>query len=169
MYNIGEIIIYTTYGVCKIEDITSQTFNGETKSYYILKPINDQKSLLQLQSDNPIVLSKLRHLLSVDGIFELIHSMPLIETYWIDNDNERKKHFSNIIKSGSRAETIAVIKSINEHHANLKERGRKLHASDEQYLKDAEKLIYDEISYVLGIERKLVPTFINNELNIYEE
>ena len=52
------------------------------------------------------------------------------------------------------------------HHQKLKERGKKLHACDEQYYKDAEKIIYDEFAYVLDINRLDVKDFITNELEM---
>ena len=97
-------------------------------------------------------------------MFELINQIPEIAPYWIDNENERKKHFSSIIRSGQRADIIAIIKSIYEHSKGLKEKGRKLHACDEISCKDAEKLIYEEFSYVLDIEKKDVQMLISKAI-----
>lgn len=168
MYKTGDIIIYTTYGVCKVDDVVAETFAGETKNYYILKPLNDSKSSIKVQTDNPIVVSKLRDLLNPEDIFELIHQIPFVETYWIDNENERKRVFSNILRSGSRTEIIQVVKSIDAHQKRLKEKNRKLHACDEQSLKDGLKLILDEFSFVLGIPKNEILNFVINEITTEE-
>ncbi len=166
MYNIGDIIIYTTYGLCKIDNLVQKEFNGKIMDYYILKPLNDAKASLQIQVDNPITQEKIRTLLSKKEIMQLIHDIPLVEPYWIENENERKRHFSNILRFGKRIEIIAIIKSIHEHQKLLKEKGRKLHACDEQYFKDAEKIIYEEFSYVLNIDKREVASFITNEIEL---
>ena len=170
MYSIGNVVIYTTYGICRIEDLITKEFNGEKKQYYILKPLHDSKSSISIQADNPIAISKLRNLLTKDEILDFIHTFPKIEPYWIDNDNERKKEFSQILRNGTRQEVIALMKSVTEHSKGLKEKGRKLHASDEQCYKDAEKIINEEIAYVLDIDKKLVPEFITSEIeSVYEK
>lgn len=166
MYNIGDTIIYTTYGLCRIESLIQKEFNGKIMDYYILKPLNDAKASLQIQVDNPITKEKLRTLLNKDEILRLIQEIPLVEPYWIENENERKKHFSTILRIGKRIEIIAVIKSIYEHQRMLKEKGRKLHACDEQYFKDAEKIIYEEFSYVLKVDKKEIADYITNEIEL---
>lgn len=164
MYKSGDIIVYTTYGICRVDAITERMFNNELKQYYILKPLNDPKASLQIQTDNPITIAKIRDVLSADEAMDLIHQIPFIEPYWIENENERKRHFSDILRTGKRTEIIGIIKSVFEHSKGLKDKGRKLHACDEQYYKDAEKLIYEELSYVLGIERKDIVDFIISEI-----
>lgn len=164
MYKSGDIIIYTTYGLCRVDDIIERMFNNELRQYYILKPLNDPKASLQIQTDNPITISKIKNVLLPNEALDLIHQIPFIKPYWIDNENERKRHFSDILRTGSRHEMIGIIKSVNEHSKGLKDKGRKLHACDEQSCKDAEKIIYEELSYVLGIERNQILNFILSEI-----
>ena len=97
----------------------------------------------------------------------LIHNFvyPLgIEPYWIENENERKRQFSDILRTGTRPQIIGIIRSVYEHSKGLKDKGRKLHACDEQACKDAEKIIYEELSYVLEIERSKILDFIISEV-----
>ena len=68
---------------------------------------------------------------------------------WIENDNERKRIFGEIVKEGNRKNLVALVKVIFKQKNILKAKKKKLHASDEQSLKEAENLLYDEISYVI--------------------
>ena len=43
-------------------------------------------------------------------------------------------------------------------------RGKKLHVADERMLQEAEKMICDEFSYVLGIPKEEVPSYITNSM-----
>lgn len=165
MFQVGDTIIYTTYGLCRIDDLVKKEFNGEMKDYYILKPLNDSKASLQIQVDNPITKEKLRKILTKSEALDLINQVPSIEPYWIENENERKRHFSNILRCGLRSEIIGIIKSILNHSIGLKERGRKLHACDEQSCKDAEKIIYEELAHVLEKERKEIQELLFECLN----
>lgn len=153
MFKVGDTILYTTYGVCTIKDLTTMLFNGANNEYYVLVPINESKTELTIPVNNPIVTSRLHPLLSKAEIEGIIKNIPEIETYWIDNDNERKKEFSDKIKLGDRKNTISIIKSIKKHQLSLIGKNRKLHSVDEQVMRDAEKLIFEEFSYVLDKPR----------------
>ena len=160
MFSVGDVVIYTTYGICRVADITEQNNN----KFYLLIPLSEAKTRLSLPIDNPITKLRVHSLLPKDSIIELLNEIPFMEPYWIDKDNDRKNHFSEVIKSGDRRETIKVIKSIRQHIEDIKDKGRKLHATDKSDIKDAEKLLIDEFSYVLDIDRQQMEIMLNTEL-----
>ncbi|MBQ9124752.1 MAG: hypothetical protein IJY14_03580 [Acholeplasmatales bacterium] len=164
MFSIGDTILYTTSGICRVDSLIEKEFNGSLVSYYVLKPLFDSKTTLTVPVDNPITNTKLHQLLSKDDILALLQEYPSIEPYWIENENERKKHFSNILRTGNRKDTITMLKSIKNHQIGLKDRGRKLHACDEQTLKDATKLIADEFSIVLNMEKSYIVEMLNEPI-----
>lgn len=164
MFSIDDIVMYTTYGICKISDIIEMSLGGKKNQYYILHPLRESKTELTIPVDNPMTKIRLHPLLSENEINDLIHEIPFLEVYWIERDNDRKLKFGEIVKSGDRKETLRLIKCIKYHAINIKDKGRKLHATDESAMKDAEKLILDEFSHVLGIEREKMSIIINTEL-----
>ena len=62
-----------------------------------------------------------------------------------------------------------MMKSIYTHASGLKNKGRKLHVSDEQCMRDGEKLILDEFSYVLGKDRLILQEEIKLKFNIEKD
>ncbi|MCR5349557.1 MAG: hypothetical protein K6E20_01050 [Acholeplasmatales bacterium] len=160
MFSVGDVVMYTTYGICKVADITEQN----DKKFYLLIPLAEAKTRLSLPIDNPITQLRVHELLPKDTIIELLNEIPFMEPYWIDKDNDRKNHFSEVIKSGDRRETIKVIKSIRQHIEDIKDKGRKLHATDKTAMRDAEKLLLDEFSYVLDVDRQQMEIMLNTEL-----
>lgn len=162
MYSVGETIIYTTYGVCKVADTVKKEFNGEIQDYYLLVPIKDPKATVFVPANNPVAVRKLHNLLSREEIEALIEKIPEVESNWIDNENERKKVYAEIVRFGTRLELISVIKSIYYHQKSLKEKNKKLHMCDEQYFKEAQGLIYEEFSYVLNVPKDEIVTYITN-------
>ena len=153
MYKVGDVIIYTLFGICKITEETERPFNGQINKFFILEPLNNQKTKMTVPQDNPIILSRLHSLLSPEEVNTLIQEIPFIEPIWIENDNQRKRDFGEIVKSGDQTKILQLMKSIYVHSLGLKDKGRKLHVSDEQCMKDGEKLILDEFSYVLNRDR----------------
>ena len=169
MLNLGEIVIYNTHGVCKVCEIIQKEFAGVIKDYYVIKPINGSKSCVYLPTDNEVSLSKVRPILDKRTILNLIDDIPNQFIDWIENDNERKVIFSNIIKDGDRNMLIALIKVILKQKNILKAKKKKLHASDEQSLKEAETLLYEEISYVLDLDRQEVYNMLKDKLDCYQD
>ena len=45
MYQIGELIIYSSHGICRIDDICQKTILGKTRQYYVLRPIENKENL----------------------------------------------------------------------------------------------------------------------------
>ena len=156
MYNVGDIVIYTLYGICTIAEETERVFNGSNAKYFVLVPLSDSKTRITIPAENPIILARLHNLLSIDEALAILEEIPFLENYWVDNDNQRKREFSDIVKGGNRKEILKMMKSIYNHAQGLKNKGRKLHVSDEQSMRDGEKLILDEFAYVLNKERALL-------------
>ncbi len=164
MFQIGDVVVYTTYGICKVENIIDMNFNGNLTKYYVLVPLSEAKTELTIPVENPITIARLHGLLSENEITEIIDQIPYLEPFWIMNDNERKKAFSDIIKRGNRKDTLQMLKSVKKHQLSLKDKVRKLHACDEQVMHDAEKLIVDEFSYVLGKEKVEIYNVVNDKI-----
>ncbi len=164
MYNVGDVVLYTTYGICRVTDIIKRVFNGNETNYYVLNPLTESKTELTVPVDNPMTIARLHPLLEASEIERIIEAVPYLEVYWIENENQRKKEFADTIKSGNRLDTLKMIKSIKAHKLSLKDKSRKLHACDEQCMRDAQKLIVDEFSYVLKTDKLIITEQIDNAL-----
>lgn len=73
--------------------------------------------------------------------------------------------FKSALASGDRGKIINVIKTIRLHKTEREESGKRLHQSDEAFLKEAEALIYEEFAVVLGIEPVKVLDYIMDEIS----
>ena len=127
---------------------------GVKKNYYVLKPVNDKGATVYVPTNNELVLKKIRKLLSAEEINTLIDSMPKEETCWIPNESERREYFKQVIAGGNHLELIKMIKAIYLHKNERQASGKRLHATDERFFKDAEQLLYNEFQYVLQLENK---------------
>ena len=92
--------------------------------------------------------------------------MPDEELPWIENDIERRERCREIIQVGDRRELVGLIKGLYLHGERQRERGRKLHAADERFLRDAEKILYEEFAHVLQIKRDEVLPFIMEQIDV---
>ena len=154
MFQVNDVIIYGTQGVCEITAIEEKSISGAKKRYFVLRPVKDQGSTIYAPTDNESVLKKMRRLLTVDEIHALIDSMPDEKTVWIDNVNERKDCYRQLLASGNHSALIQMIKAIYAHKKEREAAGKRLHMMDEHFFKDAEQILYNEFQYVLNLSGK---------------
>ncbi len=160
MYKVNDTVIYGTKGVCKIIEISEREFLGKSKEYYILKPINNTSTTFFAPTDNQAVLDKMHRIISKQEIEELVDATSKEEPVWIQNDNERRERFREILLGGKHHELIQMIKVIWIQKQKREAEGKKLHISDERFFKDAEELLYAEFQYVLEINKEELVSFI---------
>lgn len=164
MYQINDTIIYGTNGICKIIDITDKNFSGKKAEYFILKPLNNQASTIYVPVNNEDLKKKMRRILSPSEIYQIIHDMPMEESIWIENENERKEKYKEMIARGDRRELVKIIKALYTHQQQLQAKGKKLHVADERFFKEAEKLLYEEFAIVLNIKPEEVLPFLLEQI-----
>ncbi len=149
MFNVGEAVIYGNTGVCIIEDIRLEDFLGKKERYYILKPVYSKSSTIFCPVDN--IKVTMRKTVSKDEINRYLSPSSLPETEWIENDHMRREHFSAVLRKCDVGELAAEIYSLHRKRNEKTASGKRLHAADEKALADAEKILFGEFSYVLGI------------------
>ncbi len=160
MLNIGEKVQYLGNGVCEIIDIKEINFDSDKQNYYILKPVSAGYNTFYIPVNNEKLTSKLRKILTLSEVEEIIKSMPESDYQWIDDDVLRKEKYKKIIADGDHREIVKVIKAIHFHKQELTAMGKKPHIVDEVMLKDAENMLYDEFAAVLSIKKDEVLPYI---------
>ena len=162
----GHVFVYGASGVCRLDDICLRDYGGGKKEYYILQPVFDLRSSLSIPADSPVFASHARELLSKEEVLEIIDSLPESKAEWIANDKERIETFRNLLEGGVRQDIAALIRTLYLHKMELAEKGKKLRSSDETIMQRAEKLLFGEFAWVLGIDPKEVVPFIKERIGI---
>ena len=62
-----------------------------------------------------------------------------------------------------------MIKALYHHQQVRQAQGKKLHVSDERFLKEAERTLYDEFALVLHISQEQVLPFILDQIEVTEK
>lgn len=164
MFQINDTVVYGVNGVCKIENITTKEFMGTSKEYYVLKPVKDSAATIYVPKQNEKLTGKMRKLLSEQEVYHLIKTMPETETLWFQNENERKEQYKKVLVKGDHSELIGMIKAIYSQKQKREEEGKHLYISDERFLKEAERILYEEFQYVLNIKREDVLPLIFSKI-----
>ncbi|MBQ2568953.1 MAG: CarD family transcriptional regulator [Ruminococcus sp.] len=152
MFCVGQTVLYGSNGVCMVDDVTEKRI-GKTKiQYYVLKPLCNNTSTLFVPTANQQLVSKMRRILTEDEAEAILRDLPPCGD-WNDNKQERSEQFRAIITEGSCVELIRLIRLVRTHEQEQLAGGKRLHISDERFLKEAEKMVCEEFSLVLHISR----------------
>lgn len=153
MFQVNDVVVYGLQGVCEIVGIDGQKVNGVIKNYFVLKPKNDKGATFYIPTWNEKAWSKMRKVMTKKDVDALIDSMPKKVPTWIENENERKETYKKILASGDQAAIISLIQALFIHKKEREGEGKRLHVSDEHFMKDAEQILYNEWQYVLNVDK----------------
>ena len=160
MFQINDVVVYGAQGVCKIVGTQDQKIDGANKTYFVLKPADDRGATFYVPTWNEKALAKMRKVMTKQDVDALIDSMPNKTPTWIANENERKETYKRILASGDQAAIISMVQALFSHKKEREADGKRLHMSDEHFMKDAEQLLYNEWQYVLNVDKAGLMAYI---------
>lgn len=143
-----------------MQDICVRDCGTGKREYYVLQPVYDERSTVYIPTDSEKLSSHMRSLLSEKEVYEIINAMPAKGFDWIQNDKERGERFRSLLEGGSISDIVNLISTLHRRKTELAERGKKLRSSDEIIMQRAERLLYGEFAWVLGIKPGEVVDFI---------
>ena len=164
MFKINDVVVYGSQGVCEIIDIEEKKIDGVSKSYFVLKPKTDREATFYVPTWNEKAWGKMRKVMTKKDVDALIDSMPTKVPTWIANENERKETYKRILASGDQAAIISMVQALFIHKKEREAEGKRLHMSDEHFMKDAEQLLYNEWQYVLNVDKAGLMAYIFDRL-----
>lgn len=148
MFTIGDHIIYSAHGICRIDDICEETISGVTKKYYKLHPLeNSQRVTIRTPVDNEKVL--MLNLLDKEQAAELIETFREPGVEWNDNPNARQALFNKMIDTGDRKEIAKVVNTLMRNKIELQQEGRNLYERDHKILNATQSILFKELALSL--------------------
>ena len=164
MLQINDVVGYGSQGVCEIVDIEEKRIDGVRKSYFVLKPKADSGATFYVPTWNEKAWGKMRKVMTKKDVHALIDSMPNKTPIWISNEVEHKEVYKKILASGDQAAIISMVQALFIHTKEREAEGKRLHMSDEHFMKDAEQLLYNEWQYVLNVDKVGLMDYIFNRI-----
>ena len=165
MYQPEDRVVYGIHGICVIVGTEVRTVDRKKVEYFVLEPLDQPGARYYVPTENPAAVAKLRPLLDRETLITLLNSEKVRRDVWIPDENQRKIRYRELINGGDRAALLSMIGSLYRHKQNQAAQGRKFHLCDENFLRDAEKLLNAEFSLILGIETVKGGEYIRKALN----
>lgn len=167
-YKKGDYIRYASNGVCLIEDMRDIDIkrSKKPKKFYVLKPVNASLSTIYVPLDNEELVSRMQRLPSKAEIDCLIDSVEQEKIDWISDRKMRNESFKQIVRNSDPKELLKLVGCIYLEKERLSELGKKLSSTDQNYLSQAESIIENEFSFVLGLADIDIGDYIRKKLGI---
>lgn len=160
MYQIGELIVYGSEGVCRVESIGPLDMRGAQKGidYYTLSPLYREGKIFT-PVDTTVYT---RPVMTKEEARALIAMMPSIPEEIYENSNPRllNEHYQVFIKSYDCVELVKLIRAIYAKGRDVAERGRHLGQVDERSMKRAEEMLHGELAAALDMPVENVKAYI---------
>ena len=160
MYNIKDVVVYGTDGLCTIVDITEKKFGNTSEEYYMLTPLSKKSNIVYVPKHNDKILLRMRKALTSSEADEFVNSLPQEYLEWTPNERERQREYKDILLYGNPEDLFIMIRSLYDRQDKQTSIGKKLHASDERYLRNAERMLFEELAYALDITQSEVLAFL---------
>lgn len=165
MYSVGDFIVYSGTGVCRVESITAPGTKlplralDNSRRYYVLKPMY-QTEKIYTPVDNPKVF--MRPVITSEEAERLIDMIPTIQAHasQTSSPQELKESYQTATQTFDCADLIELTMCIYAKKQLAEQQKRKIGQVDERYMRRAEELLHGEFSVALGIEKDEVAPYI---------
>ena len=164
MYQIGDWVVYGVHGACHIIGEEKQLVNRKRTKFLVLEPLAQTESRFYLPIDNPTAMAKLKTVLTKEELQELLSSDVVQQDIWVADDNRRKQHYRELIGSGDRVTIMRMVTSLYRYKAQQMAAGKKFHQSDDNFLRDAEKLLSSEVALVFSMSQAEAREYLREQL-----
>lgn len=163
MFEKGEIVFYKNIGVCKVDDITSLEFAMDPdQKYYVMRSVyKNGVNYVPVDGD----VENIRNIISKEEAEELIASIPDIEPNPILDlaTKQMTAVYDEKINSGNPKDILELTLSIDKKKEILQEEKKKFGAIDDNYLKKAKDMLFEEVAAALGIDKIAMPKYIKEK------
>ena len=160
----GDLVVYGIHGVCRIVDVENCRVDRKKVEYFVLVPQDQPNAKFYIPTQNPKAVAKIRRILTKEEVEALFQSADIKNHVWIEEENRRREEYRRLIASADCSAIIPMLQGLYLHKRQQLAAGRKFHMSDENFMKDAERLICSELACVLDIPKDKIGEYIRARL-----
>lgn len=160
MYKIKDVVMYGKMGACEITDIKvpEDMKVARNQLYYVLKPLHEN-CVIYTPVDTKVFMRPTITAEEAERLIALIPSLTA-EDFSDDSAKDLVKRYEKAIETHDCEELLRLTMSIYAKKQFIEQHGRIFGQIDKKYMKQAEDLLFGEISFALGIARDEVPDYI---------
>lgn len=160
MFIIGDHIIYSAHGLCRIDDIRDETVSGVTKKYYKLHPLENTRVTISTPVDNEKVV--MLKLLQKEQALEIIETFKQPGAEWDSQPNSRLKQYSQLINTGDRMQIAKVINTLMRKKFEAQLEKKTFYERDYRLLNNTQIILFQELARSLDTSFEEINKMVND-------
>lgn len=164
MYAAGDRVLYGSHGVCCVTALEERRIDRKMVTYLVLEPEGQPGASYLVPAHNAVAMAKLCPILSREELECLVSSEEVRQGIWENDGNLRKTLYRELLVSGDRIKLMQMVWSLYRHKEARLAEGKKFHQSDDSFLRDAERLLCSEISYVMKMDQQQAKAYLREKL-----
>lgn len=164
MFKEGDLVTYSTHGICKIVDICTKTYSGITRNYYVLHPIGDSNLTIQCPTDNK--QNVMQEMMDEGEAEEILESFKQPGMNWIEKPNDRKRYYSDMLKTGNRETIAKIVNTLMRKKRKVENDGKKLAEADRKMLCSIQNILFKELAFSLNTSFETIDKQVNKLIKL---
>lgn len=161
MYQRGQLTVYGAHGVCRVAGEEVRSVDHKQVVYLVLEPVGQEGASYLVPTHNAAAMGKLRPMLTREELEQLLQAS---SDGWIAEENIRKQAYRETMGSGNAQRLIELLRGAYRHRRLQHSTGKKVHLCDENFLRDAERLLSGELALVLELSQEEARAYLRKAL-----
>ena len=164
MFQIGERVVYGFHGVCTVAEMEERVIDRKKTVYMVLEPQEKHSAKFYIPTHNAAAMAKVKRILSAEELISLMGSEAVRNGNWIPEEKQRKILYRELISAGDRVKLMQMVRSVYCYKDQQAQEGKRVHLCDDNFLRDAERLLIGEVSMVLQLDEDAARQYIREKL-----
>lgn len=165
MYSIGDIVFYSSTGVCEVKSIGDPGVGLPTNvDYYTLCPLSkNHREMIYVPTDTKAFM---RYAIGKDEAKKYINMVDEISPAYPESRNPKviQDFYTNLIQSYDCKILLQVIVSLTLKKREAALRNKALNQTQTNFLKRAQEMVYNEFAYALGVSSDEIRRIIEGKI-----
>ena len=162
MYQIGDLVVYGSIGVCRVDGF-SHPDSSSSKLFYCLSPLY-QTGVIHTPVESGKV--PLRPVMTAEAANDLLSHLSGIhvEIYKERTIQQLAQKYQSVLQTGDPLQLLSLSLSVQEKRRQAEAQNRRLGMVDERYGRQAERLLFGELAVALNMSMDEIPQLISSRL-----
>jgi len=166
MFSVGDVVFYSTTGVCQIVSIGRPALKGLPThvDYYTLQPLSENhREMIYVPVDTKAFM---RYAICDRQAQEFIDMVPSIPPRFPETRNPKgiQDFYSALINSFETPKLLQVIVSLTVKKRENQARNKHLNQTQTTFLRRAQEMVYNELAYALGKSSREIADMIESKI-----
>ncbi len=151
MFKINDYIFYGSGGICRVENICEEPFEGAPKGvcYYVLHTLSEPKQVIWNPVQNDKVL--MRPVMTKSDCDALLSSLSSLSPFVGDSAKVLREQYINAIKSGHPSSWGRILVTVKARERAAEAKLVRVTDAEHNFFDNAKRLIVNELALAKGI------------------